>query len=113
MTSERCPLSLDRCLRCSLGPRSKGCRSIYEGKAWNRPGAEEEEILEIENVISTDTACTETGAVPKNREVCRGWILSEIGTKGAQMEKQELIFENRIMLILKRCSHHEFLADSA
>ena len=29
------------------------------------------------------------------------------------METQELIFENRILLILKRCSHHEFLADLA
>ena len=29
------------------------------------------------------------------------------------MEKQELIFENRILLILKRCSHHDFLADLA
>ena len=24
-----------------------------------------------------------------------------------------IIFENRILLILKRCSHHEFLADLA
>ena len=64
-------------------------------------------------MISTDTVRTEPGVVPKNREVCRGWILSESGTKGAQMEKQELIFENRILLILKRCSHHEFLADLA
>ena len=69
--------------------------------------------MKFENVISTDTACTETGAVQKNREGCRGWILSESGTKGAQMETQELIFENRIFLILKQCAHHEFLADLA
>ena len=111
LTSERCSLSLDRCLRCSLGPRSEGCRPIYEGTAWKRPGAEEKEILEIRK-CDLDRYC-ETGAVPKNREECRGWILSESGTKGAQMETQELIFENRILLILKRCSHHEFLADLA
>ena len=69
--------------------------------------------MKFENVISTDTACTETGAVPKNQEVCRGWILSKSGTKGAQMETQELIFDNRILLILKRYSHHEFFADLA
>ena len=35
--------------------------------------------LKLENVFSTDTACTETGAVPKNQEVCRGWIYDEAG----------------------------------
>ena len=69
--------------------------------------------LKFDNVVSTDTECTETGAVPKNREGCGGWILSESGTKRAQMEKKEVIFENRILLILKRCSHLELLADMA
>ena len=69
--------------------------------------------LKFEKLISRNTDGTETGLVPKNQEMCGGQILSERGTKGFEKDEPEVIFQNKFLMILERCSHHEIKADLA